>query len=228
MVRGRWCSAAVRAAGAGTIVAMVVASGMPAQATIVSTNFIKNGTAEAAPGGTGGVVNVPGWTRSTGTTFTAVKYGTSGFPSTTSPAPHNRGNNFFAGGMDAHSSNEVATQTISLSSWVSRIKAGNVVATAAGWFGGKGAEKDVAGMEIDFKNGNALVDSFSVGFVTAAQRHNVTGLLHALKTHTVPKNATSAYVQLIFDKVTGPYNDGYADNVTLTLSQNAGGPDATH
>ena len=231
MVRGRWLkTGACAGACAAAAVAMLVSSGVPANASQVSSNLLQNGTAEAGPGGTGGVVGVPGWKRTTGTTFTAVRYGTPGFPSTTSPAPHNRGKNFFAGGKDPASSNEVATETISLASWVSQIKTGKVVATAAGWFGGKGAEKDMAGMEIDFKDGTGAVvgTSLQVGFVTASQRHNVTGLLHSLANHAVPKQARSAYVQLIFDKVTGPYNDGYADNVTLTLTASGGGPDAQH
>src|SRR5882724_4335051 len=109
----------------------------PLSSAATSPNLLHNGTAEAAPGGTGGVVNVPGWTRGTGTKFTAVKYGTPGFPSLTSPAPPNRGKNFFAGGpYDPNFNGEVAAQNISLSSYVTKIKTGTVTFTTAGWFGG--------------------------------------------------------------------------------------------
>jgi hypothetical protein len=221
MARSRFFSTMVRVGACGTaIAAMVVTTGAPAGAA-TSPNLIKNGTAEAGAGGTGGVVNVPGWTRTTGTTFTAVKYGASGgFPTTSSPGPGNRGKNFFAGGTDSQFDHEVATQTISLASYANKIKAGGVTATAAGWFGGFGSQADYAFVEIDFKNGSGglIPGGFQVGNVTAAQRNNVTGLLHRLATKPVPKAARSVYVQLVLQREDGSYNDGYADNVTLTLA----------
>src|SRR4051794_23670339 len=99
MARVRSFSVAMKM-GAGSLAAAALLLGPSSTAGAVNTsaNLLKNGTAEAAPGGTGNVVNVPGWTRSTGTKFTAVKYGTPGFPGNASPAPHQRGSNFFAGG----------------------------------------------------------------------------------------------------------------------------------
>ncbi|HEY3832563.1 MAG TPA: hypothetical protein VGO03_09745 [Acidimicrobiia bacterium] len=221
MTRGFGISRVARVAACGTaIAAMVVAAGAPAGAAM-SPNLLKNGTAEAAAGGTGGVVNVPGWTRETGTDFTAVKYGSPNFPSTTAPAPPNRGKNFFAGGpADSTFPDQVAVQNISLSKYVTKIKGGKVTFTIAGWFGGNGRSKDAALMEVDFKNasGGLISGGKTVGNVTEAQRGGKTELLHRLTTAKVPAGARSVFVQLIFDGSGTGYNNGYADNVTLTLS----------
>ncbi len=227
----------MRTAGIAAIAAaMVAGAGLPSGAATpaaVSPNLLKNGTAEAAPGGTGRIVKVPNWTRSTGKSFTAVKYGSPGFPSLMSPAPHNPGKNFFAGGGDVSVGNVVAVQTIPLSKYVAKIKGGHVTFTAAGWFGGKAAIFDQALIEVDFKDANGFLigTSTTVGGVTAANRHNVTGLLHRLKTAAVPKGARSIYVQAIFEHIASDvvrgharrraselYNNAYMDNVTITLA----------
>jgi hypothetical protein len=210
----------LRAALMGLATAALVVSFAPTASAATSPNLMKNSTAEAAAGGTGGTVPVPGWTRTTGTSFTAVKYNTPNFPSTMNPCPPNPGKNFFAGGNDHNFSDIVAVQTVSLSAYVSKIQTGTVTFTAAGWFGGQGSQRDMALMEIDFKdvNGFLIGTSTTVGGVTAANRNNHTGLLHRLKTGSVPAAARSAYVQAIFERLDGSYNNGYADNITLTLS----------
>ncbi len=214
----------IRAAALGAAAAaLLVSSGLPASAA-PTPNLLKNGTAEAKPGGTGQTVPVPGWTRTTGKSFTAVKYGSPGFPSNASPAPHNRGKNFFAGGSDKNFNDIVAVQTIPIGKYAQQIDNDAMKFTAAGWFGGKGAERDVALLEIDFKDasGSLIGTSTTVGGVTAANRHNVTGLLHRLKTAYIPVHARSIYVQAIFERVDGNCNDGYMDNVTITLAPAAG------
>ncbi len=220
MHRHRTISKSLRTLAIGVAAAsMLATTALPASAA-TSPNLLKNGTAEAAAGGTGGTVSVPGWTRTTGTTFTAVKYGTPGFPSLTAPAPPNRGKNFFAGGNDPNFPTIVAVQSISLGAYVAKIKAGGVTFTTAGWFGGRSTDRDMAFLEIDFKNGSgALIgSSTTVGGVTAANRGNKTELLHRLVNGAVPKGARSVYVQAIFERIDGAYNDGYADNVTLVLN----------
>ena len=222
MTRGLGISRAARVAACGTaIAAMALGVAVAPAGAAMSPNLLKNGTAEGAAGGTGGVVSVPGWTRETGTSFTAVKYGTPGFPSTTAAAPPNRGKNFFAGGpADSSFPDQVAVQNISLSKYVTKIKGGKVTFTIAGWFGGKSNLTDEAFMEVDFKNasGGLIGTGGTVGGITASQRHNTTELLHSLKTGKVPAGARSVFVQLIFDGSGTAYNNAYADNVTLTLS----------
>jgi hypothetical protein len=104
-----------------------------------SPNLILNPGAEAGTGSsTGAVVPVPDWTELTGTGFTAVKYGATGggFPTSTSPGPPHRGLNFFAGGPD--NDNDVAVQSINLSTYVGAIKSGTATYDLSGWIGGSG------------------------------------------------------------------------------------------
>ncbi|HEY3832562.1 MAG TPA: phosphoesterase [Acidimicrobiia bacterium] len=212
-------SVAARTLACGTAMAATMfAGGVPAHAA-ASPNLIKNGGAEAAAGGTGGTVNVPNWTRTMGKTFTAVKYGAAGgFPTTSSPGPSTRGKNFFAGGSDTKST-EIATQTISLASYATKIKGGAVTATAAGWFGGFSSQTDNASLVVQFKNSSgAVVATLTAGPVTAAQRKSVTGMLQRTVTHSVPKTATTAFVQLVLKRFDASYNDGYADNLSLNLN----------
>src|SRR5258707_7361945 len=70
--------------------------------TMLGINLITNGDAEAGIGSTdGSVVTIPGWDR-IGNFGTVVQYGSpGGFPDLSSPGPHDRGGNFFAGGPDS-------------------------------------------------------------------------------------------------------------------------------
>src|SRR5436190_20587516 len=67
-------------------------------AVTLGVNAIVNPGAESNTGSASGndVITPSGWTASGKPTV--VKYGASGFPSSTSPGPSSRGNNFFAGG----------------------------------------------------------------------------------------------------------------------------------
>ncbi|HEY1737147.1 MAG TPA: phosphoesterase [Acidimicrobiia bacterium] len=218
MIGGQRSSVALRALVCSTAIgATMFVGGVPAHAA-ASPNLIKNPGAEAGPGGTGSTVNVPNWTRSTGKTLTAVKYGTSGgFPTTSSPGPSTRGKNFFAGGSDTKPT-EIATQTISLATYAAKIKGGKVTATAAGWFGGFSSQTDNASLVVQFRNSSGVVvATITAGPVTAAQRKSVTGMLQRTVTKAVPKTATTALVQLELKRLDGSYNDGYADNLSLTL-----------
>jgi hypothetical protein len=201
----------------------LIAGGViPAAASTTTANLIKNPGAEAGPGGTGKNVNVPSWTPTTGNGATAVKYGaTSAFPGPTSPGPSQRGKNLFAGGpFDGTYNNVVSVQVVSLNSWKSKIDAHKATYKVSGFFGGVGQQADNAGLEIDFRDAsNAFVGSgSSIGFLTPAQRNFKTGLFQRSATGTVPAGARSVYVQLIFDRVKGDYDNGYADNLGLTLT----------
>ena len=219
MVGGKRFVVATRVLACSTAIAATMFVGGVAAHAATSPNLIKNPGAEAAAGGTGGTVNVPNWTRTTGKTLTAVKYGTpGGFPTTSSPGPSTRGKNFFAGGSDTGAT-EIATQTISLASFATKIKGGAVTATAAGWFGGFSSQTDNASLVVTFKNSSgAVVATMTAGPVTAAQRKSVTGMLQRTVTHSVPKTATTASVQLVLKRLDGSYNDGYADNLSLNLN----------
>jgi len=200
---------------AAAIAAMVVSVGAPARAA-TTVNLVKNGGAEASTG-----THIPGWTHTTGTTLAAAKYGSAnGFPTKSSPGPAHRGKNFFTGGKDSQFSNEVIVQTISLSKYVAKIKGGHVTMKVSGFFGGVASQKDNAGLDVLFKDGGGMIlgSDTTIGLVTPAQRHNVTGLLYRSATVTVPKSARSIYLDLFLDRIDGDYNNGYADNISVTLS----------
>jgi hypothetical protein len=200
---------AVAALGGGLLVGL-----LPAGADAASANLIKNPGAEAAAGGTGGVVTVPNWKRTHGSKVTAVKYGTGGFLSKTSPGPSSRGKNFFAGGPQSTPGSSVVVQTVSLKSFASKIDSGHEAFTISGFFGGLGGQPDSAGMEVDFRDGsNTFLDSSTIGFHTPAK----TGLFQQERTGTVPAHSRFAYIQLICDGNTPGYNHGFVDNVSLTL-----------
>src|SRR5690349_15396207 len=132
MRTGRWI------ASGGAVLATLLA-GVPAITATAATpvNLVADHGAESAAAGTGGVVPIPGWTRTTGTKSTAVKYGSPGFPSTSSPGPTVRENNFFAGGPnDPNFDHQVLSQSVPLpSSEFSNIDAGTETFHAQAFLG---------------------------------------------------------------------------------------------
>jgi hypothetical protein len=181
-----------------------------------TANLIKNAGAEASAGGTGGPVAIANWQN--GSTATVVKYGTPNFPTVHSPGPASRGKNFFAGGNDDGNSQHSLYQKISLQAYAAKIDGGNVTVTASGFFGGFTTQDDVAGVQLLWLDARGLpILHQNYGYVTAAQRHNVTGLLKRSSNASVPKGTRSVQVELRFNRVAGFYNDGYADNLSLIL-----------
>jgi hypothetical protein len=82
-----------------------------------------------------------------------------------------------------------------------------------------GSDNDQALVEVDFKDKDGFLvgSSTTLPAVTASDRGDVTGLLKRSASGAVPKAARSVSVQLIFDRVDGTYNYGFADNLSLTL-----------
>lgn len=196
------------------------ATGAQATSTTTSANLIKNPGAEQGPGSTdGSVVTVPQWTEISPSTFTAVQYGaTGGFPTSTSPGPAMRGKNFFAGGPGTDSATVV--QTVSLSKYLTAIKAGKATFSTFAWVGGLGSLNDSGLVELDFKNasGGLIGTSTTLGPVTAAQRNNVTSLLKRAASGTVPKAARSVFIQISMITAGGGYNDGFADTLSFKIT----------
>ena len=202
------------------LLAALAALAVPGAALAVTgapPNLIKNPGAESAPGsGNGSTVAVPDWTVPSGGTFTAVKYGASGgFPTASDPGPQSRGANFFAGGPGSAVAR--ADQTISLKSYAGTIAAGASF-TLAAWLGGYKAQDDNTTVTIAWeKNSGAFLGAVMIGPVSAADRHDKTGLLHELTTGTVPHGTQRAVVNVEMSRNEGSYNDGYADNLSLTV-----------
>ena len=182
----------------------------------VGANLIVNGDAEAGSGSPdGSVVSVPGWT--TTRNFTAVQYGAPGFLAMDSPGPTSRGSNFFAGGPSNADSS--ATQWIDVSADAATIDAGDMKFTLSGYLGGNGSENDQAILTAIFVDVDSTdIGEVQIGPVGAPERSSVSGLLLRATSGTVPPDTREIQIVLHMIGTDPPYNDGYADNVSLVLN----------
>jgi hypothetical protein len=210
--------AAGLAAGLAAVAPAATASvSHPAVAKVV--NLIRDPGAEGAkPNSSSGKVKVPAWTVAKHNQFTAVAYGASGgFPTSASPGPKKRGKNFFAGGQSGNSS--TGTQTDSLKAYRKLISSGKAKFKLSGWLGGFATQNDTAALTVTWKNANGkALGHTTIGPVTQAQRKGVTGMLSRSKSGAVPKGAANALITLRMVRKDGAYIDGYADNLSLTIS----------
>jgi hypothetical protein len=191
-----------------------------ARGVVHSGNLIRNPGAERTHGNAdpNGKVPVKGWQVAEEDRFTAVPYGAPAFPDKHSPGPSKRGDNFFAGGTDGSSS--VATQRDSLSDWSSAIKHGRARFTLSAWLGGYSSQRDDATVRITWLNGKGKpVGHAHVGPVTPKQRASVTGMLYREKSGKVPTTAREVLVKITMRRFDAAYNDGYADDLSLVISQ---------
>lgn len=188
-----------------------------ASAAAVPPNLIKDPGAEQATPSGWSQVPVPWWRVDSGTEFTAIAYGTSGgFPTNSSPGPADRGRSFFSGGTSGTYSG--ATQAISLKDYLPMIQAGNASFSMTGWFGGYSAQGDLAYLDVYWKDANGgVLGAGRVGPVTESQRGGVTGLVRRTTSGIIPRKAVKASVHLHMVRSDGTYNDGYADNLSLTI-----------
>jgi phospholipase C len=194
-------------------------TGEVAQAVTLGANLIANGDAESGPGITSSnqTVTIPGWSV-TGGTPVAIQYGASGgFPDASTPGPSNRGVNFFGGGNDASAS---LTQTIDVSGNAAQIDAGSIHYDLNGWLGGWSSQNDQCNLKVTFLNSsNSSVGSAQIGPVTNSNRGNVTEFLQRDAAGAVPSGTRSLKVVLTFTRHAGTFNDGYADDLSLVLTQ---------
>ncbi len=188
-------------------------------AGITSANLIMDPGAERAkPISGGGVVKVPGWKPAKGSMFTAVAWGDpDGFPGSGSPGPKSRGKNFFAGGPSGNTSG--ASQVDSLTKYEKPISKGRATFKLSGWLGGYSSQTDRATLTVTWETAKGKVlGHATIGPVTAAQRKDVTGLLLRAKSGKIPSGARKAAVALHMVRDDGEYVDGYADNLSLTIT----------
>jgi len=194
---------------------IVLAADSSAQA-LYGKNLIVNGDAEAAPGTVGGseiAKEIPGWTR-TGN-MDVVQYA-HGDLRPNSPDPKVLGVNYFVGGPDSPRS--TLTQAIDLSSIASELDKGAVSYTLSGYLGGFTDQEDNSMLSIQFEGADGKqLGSATIGPVTVADREKMTKILLRTATGKIPSGTRKAEVQLTITRVSGAYNDGYADNLTLIL-----------
>jgi hypothetical protein len=214
----------------------VLAMSNPLLAANLGQNLIVNGDAEQGSGDPVGnaigsaIPAIPGWTP-TGS-FSVLQYGSAGFsftngmgqvvnvsglPDATTSAPTNRGKNFFYGGGDRASSS--ATQTIDLANLSQTIDTGSLKSTLSGWLGGYENDPDSASLVVSFLSASGTVlGSSSIIAPTPAQRNNTTGLFFRSIDRLVPVGTRQAQVLLSMNYIKGRVNDGYADNLSLTIT----------
>ncbi len=193
-----------------------------AGAQVPSGNLLVNGDAEAVPGSADGttVVVPPGWT--TDGPFTEVAYGAPEFLTTEDSASWGGGASFFAGGPDNAASS--ATQVVSVGSAGAQIDGGGLSVTLSALLGGYLSQTDSATVTATFLNAaGATVGTLAVGPVTPDDRQSATTLLSRSATGAVPAGTRSIAVRIDATRSEGAFNDGYVDNVSLTLGT-GGGP----
>ena len=207
--------ASAAAAAAFSVSTAVVATAHPA----AGPNLIKNGGADAGPAVANASLvsaSMPGWTRTPG--FTAVKYSAGGgFPDAAIAGQIGGKANFFAGGPNVATSS--ATQVVSVSRFKVPIDAGQRVVTLSAFLGGYAGHRDSMSVTATFlSEAGRTLGSLKVGPVTVAERNQATALIQKSTSKPVPKRTRSIQVKLVAKRMDQSYNDGYADNVSLTLA----------
>jgi hypothetical protein len=170
-------------------------------------------------------VDVDGWIDSG--EFTAVRYDTCcGFLTPTDSTAIGGGSNFFAGGFVGLST---GTQVHDVSVAASEIDSGDVDVTLSGYLGGYGSQADNAAVTATFRDASAnSLGTLTIGPVTPAQRGNTTKLLYRTATGAAPAGTRSIRVRQTMTRMEGTANDGYADNISLSLTDTSSPPPASN
>jgi hypothetical protein len=109
-------------------------------------------------------------------------------------------------------------QTFDLRGNAADIDAGRLAVAASGWFGGYGAERDYARLQIvSFDAGGGQLRADEIGPVGNNQRGNVTRLLQRRGEFLVPPLTRTLIAQVRTDWFDGNENDGLADSLSVKL-----------
>ena len=210
---------------AATCGALAVAAPLTARTSAIPAgNLVQNPGAEDGPIAQFDTVSPPtGW-ETTGAT-SAWAYGTTqppDRPGNDVAAAVGGGKGFFSGGLNANVS--TASQAIDVSGAAAEIDANGVAATLSAYLGGYAASEDTARVDARFRGatGNAL-GSMAIGPVTRTDRAGKTALLLRTNTKPVPAGTRTILVVITMTMKEAPKNQGFADNVSLTLGRPAAG-----
>jgi hypothetical protein len=187
------------------------------KAAFYGTNLLVNPGAEAGPASANGntIESVPGW--NTAGNFTAVQYGAAFI---TNQPSVGGGSNFFAGGPSNALSS--AWQDVDVSGIASDIDADAAACTLSGWLGGYLTDGDNTVFTAYFLNASGQTNqSLWIGPVTPAQRNNQTGFLYEQSSARIPIGTRTIRCSLVMTRSNGAYNDGYADDLSLVLSNSS-------
>lgn len=187
-----------------------------AHAAFPAGNQVVNGGAEAGPAPAGNCsdsVQRPNWTAVSGVLGSCM-YGINASYPPAGSTPDG-GTYLFTG---PSSSPIVATQTIDISVAAPEIDAGKAQANLQADLGGWNGQDDQGRMIVHFLNGaSAVLGSIELPRVYQADRNGQTILVRRAMSGQIPAGTRSARVELRLEG--GGSNDGYADNLTLTLSE---------
>ena len=190
-------------------------------------NLVVNGDAEDSVGASdfSSIVVPTEWT-ATGNA-TAVQYDLSDGLLSTDAGPTDPGANYFAGGPASASSS--LQQTIDISSAAPQIDLGTASFSLSAYLGGYTTQDDNVVLNMTFLDeSDVVLDSTSIGPVLADERDPLDGLSALTGTAlrfsrgAVPTETRSIEMELAFTRTAGSYNDGYADNLSLTLASGVG------
>jgi hypothetical protein len=166
-----------------------------------------------------------GYTRAVSYGDTSVCGGLCTFPTPYDPGPELRGNKFFFEGLPNNTykyngTNMWIEDRIDLAPIQSVIDTGRVRYTISGFFGGDGSNPTTAQLHMFFDMASGPnKGEVIVGNVTAADRHNKTGLLYREATGVIP--AGTEFLNLDLQTATlpgaGVVRTGFADNLSLVL-----------
>ena len=209
------------------VLAALLAAG-PARAVIPSGNIIVNPGSETDPGAADASTAIPltfwaeqnsgdGVNWLTGGPFTGVQYGAPNFPTQAISTAIGGGANFFAGGPGAAFSR--ITQLVDVSGIAPEADAGVAAATLSGYLGGFANQDDRIAVSVQFEGAAGVLGTLAIGPITAADRGSTTNLLLRTATARVPAGTRTVRVFVTATRASGTYNDGYADNLSLTFAQ---------
>jgi len=191
------------------------------ESTVYGHNLLTNGDAESGPDSASGVSEVrdiPSWVR-TGQ-FNVENYAAridAGDFDTTSVFPPNRGNAYFSGGSGTDTS--TGTQDLAVSAAAASIDAGKVTYSLSGYLGGYDGQEDNAVVTATFMNwSGSTLGQATIGPATAADRNGVSGFVQRTQSGTVPAGTRMIRVVQTMNRLEGSDNDGYSDNIVLTLT----------
>jgi hypothetical protein len=215
----------VGATSAGSAVLGVrLGAGVPA----LAGNLLVNGGAEGAGVARTAAASptVPGWGTPLLGQMTHVRYSVPGFPQHIDSARWEGGLGFFAGGPGGDSQ---SVQSVDVSGSAASIDAGLATARLSALLGGYRTDRDRMQASARFFDGagNPIGSPATIGPVTPGDRNNRTELLPRGVTAPVPAGTRRILVSLVATREDGTYNDGYADNVKLTLNAPAPGGGGT-
>ena len=194
-------------------------------ASISTANLIVNPGAESGPSAANfnDVVTPQGWTAIAGSHMTETQYATGGTdPSLLNAGDSlhvNGGSNFFSGGPNNGFSQ--IHQVLDVSSYASAIDSGAIEVHLAGDFGGYDGQDDNFSLTIRYlasADDPTGLGSETIGGLTSADRGGITELLHRALDDTAPAGTRFIDVTLSSTRTAGSYNDGAADNLSLTLT----------